>query len=132
MVRLLLVEANKALREALKETLQRAPDIELLAEVGSAEKALSWIRVLTPDVLLIDIHLLDGNALSAARRIKLINPRVKIILLTEGDTTLYAEAAAQSGVSACLGKTAMSHQLLSTLRAVQRGEELGVGKEAKL
>ncbi len=117
-VRLLLAEENAALRDVLSRALRDSPELELVGVLSRTQGILGKAPALNPDVVLMDVHVKEGNALNLARQLRPLVPDVKIVLLTEEDASLYAEAAAANGISACLPKTASHSNLVRAVLSV--------------
>lgn len=116
-IRLLLVEENKALRGALSRALQRAPEIEVVGTVGNVQGVIDRACALAPDVVLMDIHSQNGNVLDMARRLHPLLPDVNVVLLTDDEALMYAEAAEYSEMTIFLPKTASHRKLVHALQA---------------
>lgn len=92
---LLVVDDEPAIRHALRRAF-RDSDLEL-RESDSAADALTAIRNSSPDVVVLDIHLPDSSGLEAFRKIRTIDTRVPVILITGHGTTDLAIEAMKEG-----------------------------------
>jgi DNA-binding NarL/FixJ family response regulator len=121
-VRLLLVDDHALFTEGLRELLSFHRDLEVVGTATSAEEALSEVRRLTPDVVLMDLHLpgLDGAA--ATRRITGQHPGTAVLVLTmlEDDASVFA--VLRAGARGYVLKGAHQAELVEAIRAVARGE----------
>lgn len=115
---LLLAEGNLSMRDFLQRSLSRATDIDLVGEAANGRDAIRQARRLKPAVVLTDVHLPDMNGLALAQSIHQQTPETRIVLLLDHDDHEYCEAAHEAGVTACIVKTAVSRELLPTLRAL--------------
>ncbi|HHH49634.1 MAG TPA: response regulator transcription factor [Saprospiraceae bacterium] len=87
MIKTILIEDELNARNALKKMLQIiATDIDIIAETGFVNEALSLINALNPDLIFLDIKLEDGTGFDIIEKIK--DPNFKIIF-----TTAYNEYA---------------------------------------
>jgi DNA-binding NarL/FixJ family response regulator len=115
---LLLVEDNHVFRCALKETLsERFPTAEIFeaAELKTAQRLLEDRR---PDLVIMDIRMPDGDAISFSENLLKHLPDLKIIILTSFDTPEHRNAAAECGAMGFFVKGETSTEELGT--AVQR------------
>ena len=105
-IRLAIVDGHTLTRYGLHELMSQQPDIEIVAESGSAADARADIWRTRPDVVTVDVSLPDGNGLSLAREFRDGDASLGIVLLTsqEEDDVLFR--ALETGVSAFVAKSA--------------------------
>jgi DNA-binding NarL/FixJ family response regulator len=97
MTRAMIFEANPTFQEIFKDIFRsRFRSVELL-EAVNGEKAMEKVEGFLPDLILIDIHLPDDNALGLIQRIKARHPEIIVILLGSYDLPEYREAASRHG-----------------------------------
>ena len=97
MTKAMIFEGHSAFREILKHIFRsRFPSVELL-EAVNGEKAMEKVGGFLPDLILIDIHLPDDNALELIQSIKAHHPEIIVILLGSYDLPEYREAASRHG-----------------------------------
>ena len=83
-VRVLLADDQTLVRAGFRVLLERAPDIEVVAEANDGEEAIALTRAHRPDVVLMDIRMPGTDGLTAARRILADArlPDVRVVVLT--------------------------------------------------
>lgn len=118
-VKILLADDHTLLCHLLHELLE--PEYEVVGSVGDGRELLKAAAALGPDVILVDIGMPGLNGLDAGRRLKQLNPRVKLIFLTMNNSLEYAREALQAGASAFVLKNSESSQLLKAIRDALRG-----------
>jgi DNA-binding NarL/FixJ family response regulator len=120
-LRLLLVDDHALFREGLIALLSYQDDFTVVGEAEDAASALTEVRVLKPDIVLMDIDLPGEDGVSATRRLSLELPDLIVVMLTVHDDsqTLFEAIKAAQGY---LIKNARSRELLEQLRGVARGE----------
>ncbi len=69
MIRVLLVDDHELVRTGVKSILERAADIEVVAEASTGEEAISLARESTPNVVLMDVSMPGIGGIEATRRI---------------------------------------------------------------
>ena len=104
MCQVLIVEDNPTLRSILKGILTARFPMVAVEVAANAEEALSEFNKTNPLLIFMDIRLPDESGLEIARRIKEINPQIKIVILTSFDNPEYREAAFRNGASFFLSK----------------------------
>jgi two-component system, OmpR family, response regulator len=101
----LLIEDSALLAARLIELVNGLPDVELIDTVDTEADALDRISEVSPDVLILDLHLRDGSGFGVLRSLALsTRPRPKIIVLTNFGLPEYRRAAELFGVEAFLDK----------------------------
>lgn len=101
--RVLLVEDDRDVREALRELLEET-NIEVVGEAGDGSQGLEMARQRTPDVVLMDLRMPVMGGLEASRRLKEEMPLVQVVILTAYDDPALMEDATNAGVYAYLVK----------------------------
>jgi DNA-binding NarL/FixJ family response regulator len=123
-IRILVVDDHPVVRQGLRSLLSNHPDMQIVAEAGQAQDALSAARQESPDVVLLDIRLPGATGIEVARQMQRDAPETRIIMLTSYDDDEYLIGAMQAGAQAYLLKSVSDETLVWTIRAVHRGERL--------
>ena len=114
-IRLLLVDDHSMVRQALRNHIVRWPDIELVGESADGEEAVRLADSLSPDVILMDIHMPRMNGIEATGLILRAHPSVSVIGLSFAVGTPKEEALLKAGACMVLAKGASSKQLHHTI-----------------
>lgn len=117
-IRVLLVDDHRMVREALRETLAKVADIEVVGEVGDAAEALKFAMELSPDVIVLDISLPDVNGVEVASRLQDAGSQAKIVALSAFSDKRFVTAMLRAGASAYVTKSAAGTELVRAIRAV--------------
>jgi len=121
-VNILLVDDHRMFREGLRLIIGREfPDASVVAEADTVADALRHARELRPDLVVMDIHLPDGNGLEASRQILAEIPATRIIVLSAEPSLRYVREALRIGVSGYLLKSNAPEELPLAIRAVMAG-----------
>ena len=115
-IRLAIVDGHTLTRYGLRELISQQPDIEIVAESGSAASARAAVARTQPDVVTVDVRLPDGDGLRLAREFRDRQAGLGIVLLTsqEEDDVLFR--ALETGVSAFVAKSAPVEEVLAAIR----------------
>lgn len=121
-LRLLIVDDHPVVREGLKAFLGLYADLEVVGEAGGGEEALSRSGELSPDLVLLDLQLSDGNGLSLLPLLLGLPKPPKVLVLTSFLEEDRLRQALSLGASGYLLKHAGPAALLDGIRAAARGE----------
>lgn len=121
-IRVILADDHAVVRKGIREFLEAAEDIVVVAEAGDGAQAVALVAEHRPDVAVLDIQMPGLTGIEATRRIRAGHPGVKVLVLTAYDDDPYVFALLQAGAHGYLLKTADSAQLVEGVRAVHRGQ----------
>jgi two-component system response regulator NreC len=97
-------------------------DMEVVGEAADGQQALTQVRKLKPDIVLIDISMPVLNGLEATRAIKREYPQIHVIVLTMYESDEYFFQVLDAGASGYVLKKAASADLAAAIRAVHAGD----------
>lgn len=121
--RVLIVDDHPMVREGLRGMLD-GTDVEVVGEAGSGEDALRAAAAYAPDVILLDLELPDLDGLTLLRRLKTIEKRAAVLVVTMHDDPALVRQAVESGASGYVLKGIGRRELLASLEAVRHGESV--------
>jgi len=121
MIRVLIADDHKLVRDGLKGILGAASGIEVAGEAASGDAALALVRAQDFDVALLDLSMPGLSGIDLIKRLKLERPRLRILVLSMHGEQQYATRALKAGASGYLTKDAAGEQLVSALRKVAAG-----------
>lgn len=129
MITLAICDDHEMVREALSVVLGSFDDITV---VGIADSPVALTEVVSrcdPDVVLVDVRLGDESGVDAARRVRELNPRTRVVMLTSfaGDQVLVE--ASDAGAVGFLLKSGRPHEIAEAIREVAAGALLIDGHE---
>jgi DNA-binding NarL/FixJ family response regulator len=115
-IRLVIVDGHTLTRYGLRELVAQHPDIEIVAECGSAADASRMIASTRPDVVTVDVTLPDGDGMRLARDLRDRYTDLGIVMLTSQGEDDVLFRALETGVSAFVAKTAPLAEVLAAIR----------------
>ncbi len=124
MIRVLLAEDQKMVREALATLLGLEEDIEVVAQVARGDEIVPSAREHAVDVALLDIEMPGMSGIDVAALMRKELPGVKVVIVTTFGRPGYLRRAMESGAAAFLVKDAPAAQLADAVRRVLRGEKV--------
>ena len=120
-IRLLLVDDHKILRDGLKQSIELETDMVLVGEADNGREALEKARDTGPDVIIMDVSMPDLNGIEASRQIIKEFPDQKIIALSMHGDRHYVMGMFKAGVKGYLLKTNAFDELAEAVRKVAAG-----------
>jgi DNA-binding NarL/FixJ family response regulator len=123
-VRVLVVDDQALFREALGTLLDARPEVEVVGEAGDGHQALERAAALTPDVVLMDLHMPVLDGVGATRRLRVEQPGVRVLALTTFDDDEDVFAALRAGALGYLLKDVSADRLVEAVQAAARGESV--------
>lgn len=120
--RIMVVDDHPMMRTGLSLQISSQSDMEVCGEAGTEDEAMELVKQLCPDLVLVDISLTSGNGIELIKRIRLLNPSVKMLVISAFQESLYAERAMRAGALGYLNKQESSEKVLEAIRTVLRGE----------
>lgn len=121
-ISVLLVDDHAILRAGLRSLLQTYSDVEVVGEAGDGEEAISQVRQLRPDVVVMDVGMPGMNGLVATRYILEENPDTKVLILTQYGNKEYVLPLLEVGAAGYVLKQAADTDLIKAIRAVYQGD----------
>ncbi len=121
MIRIVIVEDKKAIREGLAVLLGMSEDLFCAGRYGNAEDMLANLGLDTPDIILMDIGLPGMSGIDATPQVKQISPNSEIVILTvrEDDGTIFKALCA--GACGYLVKDTPPAELVSAISEAHGG-----------
>ena len=119
--RLILVDDHTLFRDGLRTILQMEDDLEVIADVESAEDIVELVWQLKPDLLLLDIRMPTGNGLEAVPAVVRISPDTRVLVLTACDEQEEHVRALMLGAKGVVLKDSARHTLIEAIHTVCSG-----------
>jgi NarL family two-component system response regulator LiaR len=123
-IRVLVVDDHKVVRQGLRFLLQQEPDIEVVGEAADGDQAIRAVSDQVPAVVLLDLLMPKTDGLTTLRAIKQVSPATQVVILTShhGDEQLFD--AIKAGAISYVLKTAGVDAVVESVRAAARGESV--------
>jgi DNA-binding NarL/FixJ family response regulator len=122
-IRIMLVDDHPVARAGIRKFLNKATDIEIIAEASDGNQALELAKKLVPDVLLLDIELPGMKGVEVARELQAAGSPTKILVLSTYDDKQFIFGLLGNGASGYLTKEEVPETIVEAVRGVARGEK---------
>jgi DNA-binding NarL/FixJ family response regulator len=118
----LIVDDYEPWRRFIRLTLLVHDKLQVIGEVGDGMEAVARTQELQPDLILLDIGLPTIHGIEAARRIRELAPRSKILFVSQDCSPDVAEEALSTGAGGYVVKSDAASELLRAVKAVLEGK----------
>jgi DNA-binding NarL/FixJ family response regulator len=123
-IRVLVCDDHQILAQGIASLLEDAGGIKVVAIVGTVAEAKARAIETSPDVVLMDYELPDGDGVSAAAAIKHSVPSAKVVMLTSFNDDTVLVRALEAGCSGFLTKHKSAREVERAVRLAAEGEAL--------
>ncbi|MER8045136.1 response regulator transcription factor [Streptomyces sp. NPDC094032] len=124
-MRIVLADDERMVRTALRVILDAEPGLKVVGEAATGAEAVSVVRELRPDVVLMDVRMPEIDGIQATRQILATLPDApRIVVVTTFENDAYVYDALRVGAAGFLLKRASPEELVSAVRLVARSDSL--------
>ena len=120
--RILIVDDHPLVRRGLTALIDSESDLTVCAEAATHQAGLEAIATFSPDLVIADLSLGDGDGLALIKDIRAGHGDLPILVLTMHEAPVYAERSFRAGASGYVTKQKMSETLLVAIRCVLSGK----------
>lgn len=121
MIKILLADDHKVLRDGLRALLEGEEDMKVVAEAGTADEAVSLASNVSTDVVVMDLGM-PGGGLNAIRTIRENRIPIRIVVLSMHSGREIVMEALQAGCDGYVPKSSAHTDLIQAIRTVQQGK----------
>ncbi len=121
MIRVVIADDHRLVREGIHALLDKSDDIEVVGEAGDGASALAMVKALSPDVLVTDISMPGLSGLEAAAQVTALGIPTAVVVLTMHAEEALARRALANGARGYVLKDSVTDELLLAIRAARRG-----------
>jgi DNA-binding NarL/FixJ family response regulator len=120
-IRILLADDHTVVRDGLRASLEKQPDMAVIAEAGDGRECVRLAEEHAPDVVMMDVAMPEMNGIEAARRILAASPRTAVLMLSMHQDESYVLRSLKAGAKGYLLKDSPRDDVLAAIRAVAQG-----------
>ena len=129
MIRVILADDHAVVRAGIRQFLESAGDIQVVAEAGDGAAAIELIGKMQPDVAVLDIQMPQASGIEVARQVRANRWPVGVLILTSYDDDPYISAVLKAGANGYVLKTKDVSEQMAQLREQMTHEPLDPPKK---
>ena len=118
MIKVVVVDDHKIIKDGLRSLLERQPDMEVVAEADNGRIALKLVKELSPDIVIMDIGMRELNGIDATREIVRMSPGVKVLALSMYSDKRFIKGMLKAGASGYMLKDSAFKELIDAIRVI--------------
>jgi DNA-binding NarL/FixJ family response regulator len=119
MIRVLLADDHKIVRDGLKRIL--SGHMEVAAEAATGDETLALVKAGDYDVAVVDLSMPGLAGLDLVKRLKIEKPKLRILVLSMHGEAQYAARVLKAGAAGYLNKDSAGEELVGAIRKVAGG-----------
>lgn len=120
-IRVVLADDHELMRGSLRQLLDGADDMHVIAEAGDQDAAVSAVRDHRPHVLVLDLRLPGGSSMETVLALHDSAPETRIIVMTMESSPAYAQRAFAAGAAGFVAKDLADDELVTAVRTAADG-----------
>jgi DNA-binding NarL/FixJ family response regulator len=121
MITVSIVDDESGLRRSISTFINGAPGFRCVSTYSTARDALRGLPNDRPDVVLMDINMAGMNGIECVARLKALNPKMQVVMLTVYEDAEQIFKALTAGASGYMLKRLTPSSLLEAIREVHEG-----------
>lgn len=119
-MRVLIVDDSALVRERVTALLSEVETVEVVGHAETVREATTSVEELHPDVVILDIRLIDGSGIDVLTYIKQHQPELKVIMLTNYPYPQYRKRCLEAGAEFFFDKSTEFEQIAAVVRSWAR------------
>ncbi len=122
-ITVVLADDHTIVRNGIRSILEEFNEIHIIGEAANGMEALSKVRELSPDILMVDIAMPFLNGIQVTHEVVQGGSKTRCLVLSMHNNEDYILRSVEVGASGYILKDTTKEEMLNALRAVQRGEK---------
>jgi DNA-binding NarL/FixJ family response regulator len=128
-IQVVLADDHWVIRTSIRNSLEKQPDIVVVAEANNGVEALRMVEIYQPDVLLLDMEMPGLTGVEIARKLQEAGSSVRILALSAYTDRHYIEGLLDSGAAGYLIKSETPQTIIKAIRGIARGEKGWISRQ---
>lgn len=122
MIHVIIADDHLLLRQAIREIVDKEPDLEVIAEAGDGREAIVYAAELQPDVVLLDLTMPVCDGFQATEQILARSPGSRVVIFSASAEDEHMLRALQCGAIGYITKDSSADGLLNAIRRAAQNE----------
>ena len=131
-LQIIIADDHEFVRKGIRETLQRNPEWEIVAEAANGRQAVDLCSELRPAVVVLDLDMPEVNVLEAIRQILGVSPKSRVLVLTLHDTESHIKDVLKAGAKGYVLKSDAARDLITAVQSVAEGRPFFTAKVSEV
>lgn len=119
---IVLADDHELVRESIASLLREVSDFQVVGQCANGRQLLELVERTQPDVAVVDVSMPELNGIEAARRLREISPKTRVIALSNYTDEAYIRDMIDAGVVAYIIKSGAPKDLIQAIRTASRGK----------
>ena len=121
-IRVIIADEHPITRVGIRQVLEAAHDVEVVAEAGNGEQAIAVIEATAPDVAVVGVQLPQVSGIAVAQWVRENAVPTTVLLLSAYDSVSYVLAALRAGAHGFFLKNACPEDIVRAVHSVHDGK----------
>lgn len=121
-IRVFIADDHALIRQGIKRIIEFEADIAVVGDAENGAQALEQIKLLKPDMVLLDFHMPDMTGLQVLKALSGMEEEPKVVMLTVADEKRTLLGCIEYGADGYILKDSDTSEILAAIREVNRGE----------
>lgn len=118
---IVLADDHELVRESIASLLREVPDFQVVGQCANGRQMLELVERLVPDVAVVDVSMPELNGVEAARRLRDVSRKTRVIALSAYIDEAYIRDMIDAGAVAYIVKSGAAKDLIQAIRTASRG-----------
>lgn len=118
MIKIIIADDHKLIRESLKKLLESENDIKVVAETECPIKVIELVKTVEADILLLDFQFPNKNGMEILKEVKSVNPNINVLILSMHLEENYAANALKLGAKGYITKDSDPKLIIENVRNI--------------
>lgn len=131
-IRILIADDHGIYLEGLKQVIAKTANMTVADQAVDGQEVLSKVRSQEYDLLVLDISMPGRSGLDILKEVKILRPKLPVLILSMHPEEQYAMRSLKSGASGYLTKGSSSQELIEALQKIADGKKYVSASMAQL
>jgi DNA-binding NarL/FixJ family response regulator len=122
MIRVIIADDHRMFRDGLRPLLERRPDLSVVGEAADGHELVDLVESLRPHLVVVDVSMPGLNGVEAARRIREIDPTIRVAMLSMHADRRFVLESLKAGAVAYLLKDDGFDELVRAIPRIMAGQ----------